>query len=76
MQAALLAEAIPIPEAGLDSHGHERKLVNAVNGVYFLEVSTNEAAPAYNCYCARPPETLRAALEQKAGRALDDLTTS
>jgi hypothetical protein len=45
--------------------GRPKRLWNAVNGWYFVAVSTNEPSAAYNCY----PEEPSAHLDELAARA-------
>jgi hypothetical protein len=45
--------------------GRPKRLWNAVNGWYFVAVSTNERDAAYNCY----PEEPSARLDELAVRA-------
>jgi len=68
----LLDEALVDPDAGEDSMGHPKRLWNAINGWYFVGVSTNEQQPSYNCY----PETPSALLDElstRAQRSIEDL---
>jgi hypothetical protein len=73
LQRRLLDEALDDPDGGVDSFGRPKRKWNAVGGVVFLAVSTNEEQPHYNCYPECPATTLADELERRAQRSKDEL---
>jgi hypothetical protein len=72
LQRRLLEEAIVDEAGGEDSFGRPKRLWNAVNGLYFVGVSTNESRPRYNCYPEVPTAYLDE-LDQRLERSLEDI---
>jgi hypothetical protein len=72
LKQRLLDEALPDPDGVKDSNGRPKRLWNAINGWYFVGVSTNEAVEAYNCYPEEPSARL-AELEARAERTVADV---
>ena len=73
IQERLLREALVDPEGGTDVFGFPKRLWNAVAGMYFVGVSTNEQTPAYNCYPSVPATELVEELRLRAERSLGEL---
>jgi hypothetical protein len=72
LKQRLLDEALADPNGGEDSNGRPKRLWNAINGWYFVGVSTNEEVEAYNCYPEEPSACL-AELEARAEHTVDDV---
>lgn len=73
VQRCLLAEALTDPDGGFDSHGRPRKIWNAVAGIVFFGVSSNEPIPAYKCYPSEPVTALVDTLLTRAKRTVEAL---
>jgi hypothetical protein len=73
LQQRLLDEALIDPDGGIDSLGHPRRLWNAVDGCFFVGVSTNEQQAAYNCYPEIPATSLRSELLVRSERTIEDV---
>jgi hypothetical protein len=73
LQRRLLEEALVDDEGGTDSHGSPIRLWNAVNGMYFIGVSSNLPAPSYNCYPEVPATALIDELTLRAERSVEDV---
>jgi len=76
LQRKLLDEAIVDPEGGMDSRGRPKRLWNALDGWYFVGVSTNEPEPAYNCYPEVPATVLLEELSRRAERTVEELAAT
>jgi hypothetical protein len=72
LKQCLLDDALVDPDGGQDFKGRPKRLWNAINGWYFVAVSTNEEGAAYNCY-PEEPSTLFAELEERAQRSVADV---
>jgi hypothetical protein len=73
LRQRLLDEALEDPDGGTDAAGHPRRVWNAVDGWFFVGVSTNEQAPTYNCYPDTPATSLRAALLVRSRRTIEEV---
>jgi hypothetical protein len=71
---ALLADALPDPDGATDSFGNPKRVWNAVEGWYFIGVSTNQKIPTYNCYPEDPATDLVEKLVVRAARQLNALS--
>jgi hypothetical protein len=69
----LLDEALPDPDGLTDSFDRPKLLWNAIDGWYFVAVSTNEVEAAYNCYPEVPASSLVEQLAERAARSLADV---
>ncbi|MDI7267317.1 MAG: hypothetical protein QME96_04935 [Myxococcota bacterium] len=76
MRGKLLAEALEEPEGGVDSRGWPKRLWNALDGWYFVGVSTNEPKPAYNCYPEVPATSLLEELAKRAERTVEEFSAA
>lgn len=73
LQTALLRSALEDPRGGVDVFGRPRRVYNAVAGVVFVGMSTNEPQPAHNCYPVLALTTeLRSQLLTRADRSVDE----
>jgi hypothetical protein len=72
----LLAEALEDPDGGVDSKGRPKRLWNALDGWYFVGVSTNEPTPAYNCYPEVPATGLLEELVKRAERTVEEFSAA
>jgi hypothetical protein len=70
LRQRLIDEALVDPDGGTDSYGRPRRLWTAVNGVFFVGVSTNENVPRYNCYPDVPASALVEELAARAQRSV------
>lgn len=71
LQDRLLQDALADPDSGPDAFGRPRKLWNAVAGWVFIGVSSNERAPAYNCYPEAPMTSLAEELRVRERRTVE-----
>jgi len=71
LRQKLLDEALDDPMGETDFLGRPKKKWNAINGVYFIGVSTYEPEPKYNCY-PEHPNCLLDELSRRADRSLED----
>jgi len=76
IQRLLIETAIPDQDRGTDAFGRTKVIWNAVEGWYFIGVSTNEPVAAYNCYPEVPLTVISAELSQRAERSLAQALTS
>jgi hypothetical protein len=74
LRQKLLDEALPDPKGEQDFLERPKKVWNAINGVYFIGVSTNEPDLKYNCY-PEQPTCLLEDLNLRAGRSLEEFRT-
>lgn len=68
-----MADALVEDATDIDSFGHPRRVWNAVEGMFFVGVSTNQQAPIYNCYREVPATHLVDQLAIRAERSLGEL---
>ena len=72
LRGKLLDEALVDPDGGNDLHGRPRRLWNAVNGWFFVGVSTGEPEEAYNCYPEVPATRIRDELSSRSVRTVEE----
>lgn len=72
LQARLMADALVEDDVPLDRHGRPKRLWNAIGGMVFIGVSTQENAPAYNCYPEYPATDLVEELELRKMRSVEE----
>jgi hypothetical protein len=72
VQERLLKEALVDPAGDENMFGFPTRIWNAVAGMYFVGVSTNESTPAYNCYPSVPATDLVDNLRMRAERSLEE----
>ncbi len=72
VQERLLKDALIDPEGGTNMFGFPTRIWNAVAGMYFVGVSTNEQTPAYNCYPSVPATEIVDDLIARAERSLEE----
>lgn len=73
LRQTLLESALVEDPDDTDSMGRPRRLWNALNGWYFVAISTNEPVPGYNCYPEVPATRLKAHLDRLAERTIEEV---
>lgn len=71
LRQKLLDEALDDPKGEKDFLGRPKKKWNAINGFYFVGVSTSEPQAKYNCY-PEEPNALLDELSRRADRSLEE----